>query len=271
MYKKNDIKATRKLASDNKYKTWIRDLESNTPARYNADKRLLHTASGCAGKLVVFAVRLDSFVKHNQKETFFISTNSTESLNALRVSILKSMTNLPVSAEYLHRNVIELTDAYGRDTMLVLKYFGTDVMQRFFTLKKSLEQWSCRIPFMSEHAVDRITHLIARSFPSQVSKMLKSITQSYEHHLILTIKDTSKVEFHRIYNETNTENTLNIVKLNEYEAKRAYLLRYAAAGAAIQFQKLNQRLTSGLIALDIALPRNCTDWFEQLPNQLKKR
>jgi len=46
-------------ASDNTYEDHVRDIAAATPARYNADPGRLYEASGCAGKLAVFAVRLD--------------------------------------------------------------------------------------------------------------------------------------------------------------------------------------------------------------------
>ena len=45
----------------------IKDVNANSPARYNADKKRLYEASGCAGKLAVFAVRLDTFEKEKMK------------------------------------------------------------------------------------------------------------------------------------------------------------------------------------------------------------
>ena len=46
-------------ASDNTYEDRVRDIAAATPARYNADPGRLYEASGCPGKLAVFAVRLD--------------------------------------------------------------------------------------------------------------------------------------------------------------------------------------------------------------------
>ena len=60
-YDNEDILHTNKLASDNEYRSRIRDVDAHTPARFNADVRRLHGASGCAGKVVVFAVRLDTY------------------------------------------------------------------------------------------------------------------------------------------------------------------------------------------------------------------
>ena len=66
-----------KLASDNEYQERIRDVNAATPARFNADGRRLHGASGCAGKLAVFAVRLDTYPKPERNQVFYIGTNSS--------------------------------------------------------------------------------------------------------------------------------------------------------------------------------------------------
>ena len=60
-YTNSDIIKSKKLASDDKYIEIIRDVESKIPSRFNADKRLLYNASGSAGKIAVFAVRLDTY------------------------------------------------------------------------------------------------------------------------------------------------------------------------------------------------------------------
>ena len=56
-YNKDQIQFPDKLASDNEYQDRIRDINANSPARFNADERRLNGASGCAGKIAVFAVR----------------------------------------------------------------------------------------------------------------------------------------------------------------------------------------------------------------------
>ena len=41
-YSKDSIQYPNKLASDNKYQKQVRDINSSTPARFNADGRRLH-------------------------------------------------------------------------------------------------------------------------------------------------------------------------------------------------------------------------------------
>ena len=53
----------------------MRDVEADTPSRFNADQRRLHEASGSAGKLAVFAVRVDTFAKPQSEQVFYVGTN----------------------------------------------------------------------------------------------------------------------------------------------------------------------------------------------------
>ena len=48
----------------------VRDIDANTPARFNADGRRLYEASGCAGKIAVLAVRLDTYPIPNRSQVF---------------------------------------------------------------------------------------------------------------------------------------------------------------------------------------------------------
>src|SRR5690606_9516140 len=79
---------TGKLASDPDYQTLIRDIEAPTPARYNNDPRLLHDAAGSAGKLCVFAVRLDTFPAAGSSRVFYIGSNDHLELTRIRRHIL---------------------------------------------------------------------------------------------------------------------------------------------------------------------------------------
>ena len=108
-----------KLASDSKYQNRVRDIESNTPARFNADKRRLYESSGCAGKLAVFAVRLDTFEKSKKERVFYIGTNNPDQLTILRKKILSNFSRLPDMGEYIHRSYFDGSDKYCKDTFLL--------------------------------------------------------------------------------------------------------------------------------------------------------
>ena len=87
------------LSSDTEYVDWVRDIKSDIPARFNADSRRLFEASGCAGKVAVFAVRTDTFPKPNNEKIFYLGTNDPKKLTTLRKDILTSFDILPDMAE----------------------------------------------------------------------------------------------------------------------------------------------------------------------------
>jgi D-lactate dehydrogenase len=105
--------AADRSASDHGYVDHVREIDADTPARFNADPARLFEASGSAGKVMVFAVRLDTFEK-DETRVFYIGTNDPGELTALRRAILGSFANLPVAGEYMHRHVSTLPHATAR-------------------------------------------------------------------------------------------------------------------------------------------------------------
>ena len=83
-----DVQHDGRHAHDHDYVTRVRDVDADTPARYNADPDRLFESSGCAGKLAVFAVRLDTFPAEKRQQVFYIGTNQPEVLTEIRRHIL---------------------------------------------------------------------------------------------------------------------------------------------------------------------------------------
>ena len=69
-FDRRELPDTGKLASDREYIARVKDVDASTPSRFNADKRRLYEASGCACKLAVFAVRLDTYPIAAKDQTF---------------------------------------------------------------------------------------------------------------------------------------------------------------------------------------------------------
>ena len=103
-----DLEPTNKRASDTEYHRRVRDVDADSPARFNADKRRLYEAAGCAGKLAVFAVRLDTYPINQNEQTFYIGTNDPHALTELRRHILTEFDSLPVSGEYMQRDCFDV-------------------------------------------------------------------------------------------------------------------------------------------------------------------
>ena len=149
-----DFQPTDKRASDDSYADRVRDVDANTPARFNADPRTLHEASGCAGKLAVFAVRLDTFPLETGEKVYYVGTNSTADLSALRRRLLTEMDPLPISAEYLHRDIFDIARVYGKDTLLLIHWLGTDALPAIFKLKGQMDGVFDRIPILPKNLID---------------------------------------------------------------------------------------------------------------------
>ena len=141
-YNKDQIKYPDKLASDNEYHHRVRDVDADTPARYNADGRRLYGASGCAGKIAVFAVRLDTYPIPKSQQVFYIGTNNPYTLSKIRRHVLSKFKNLPKSGEYLHRDCYDAAKKYSKDTFVIIDKMGTNFIPKLFELKRKVDRIS---------------------------------------------------------------------------------------------------------------------------------
>lgn len=83
-YRPEDIEYSEHCcASDQRYVHDVAQVDADTPARFNADPSRLFEASGSAGKVCVFAVRLDTFEKI-PSQVFYIGSNQQDDLTAIR-------------------------------------------------------------------------------------------------------------------------------------------------------------------------------------------
>ena len=263
-----DIGSTEKLASDQDYATRVRDVDANTPARFNADPRRLHEASGCAGKLAVFAVRLDTFQQEGTNDVFYLGTNDTSKLSVLRRRLLSEMDELPVLAEYMHREIFNIAEKYGKDTFLLINWLGTQRLPAMFAMKGRINALCNRLPLLPGAITDRMMQLLSRLAPSHLPKRMRVFRDTYEHHLILKVGQAASGQAEAILADLFAGDDAGYFKCTEPEGKKALLHRFAAAGAAVRYAIVHDRDVEDILALDIALRRNDHDWWETLPKDL---
>src|SRR5690606_20085568 len=110
-------------ASDKHYAEHVRDVDADTPARFNADPSRLFEASGSAGRLCLFAVRLDTFPRETGT-VFYIGSNTPDDLTAIRRHLLTGLPSLPIAGEYIHRTAYDIGERYGKDTFLLINHLG---------------------------------------------------------------------------------------------------------------------------------------------------
>ncbi|WP_170789192.1 D-lactate dehydrogenase [Ruegeria lacuscaerulensis] len=259
--------ATNKRASASDYAQIVRDVDAETPARYNADKAKLFETAGSAGKMAVFAVRLDTFAKNEAEQVFYIGTNSPDDLAELRRHILSQFASLPVSAEYMQRDVFDITKAYGKDTVWMIDKLGTDRLPMFFALKGAVDARLRRIPFL-RNFTDRFMQAAVSLLPQVLPKRMIEYREAYEHHLILKMKDDGIEAIRNWLPGFFEGRDAGFFECTPREAKIAGLHRFAAAGAAVRYMAIHADEVEDIIALDVALRRNDRDWLEVLPPEI---
>src|SRR6516164_3919084 len=267
-FSEDDIDYSAGRASDNTYGERVRNIEAATPARFNADPGCLHEASGCAGKLAVFAVRLDTFPKEEGEKLYYIGTDNPADLTVLRRRVLSEFAELPISGEYLHRDMFDVAHVYGKDTVLMIHWLGTDYLPKFFGLKGLLDARLNKMRFVPRNLVDRTMQLLGRMLPEALPARIIAFRQRYEHHLILRVEESCAGETEALLEELFGRDGWFLC--DAAEAKKAMLHRFVAAGAAVRYHAVHEREVEGIIALDIALRRNDDEWLEKLPPELEK-
>ncbi len=263
-----DVRHDGRHGHDHDYVTRVRDVEADTPARYNADPDRLFESSGCAGKLAVFAVRLDTFPAAKNQQVFYIGTNQPQVLTEIRRHILANFANLPVAGEYMHRDIYDIAERYGKDTFLMIDKLGTDKMPLFFTLKGRTDALLEKVPLFKPHFTDRTMQKLTRVFPAHLPPRMKSWRDKYEHHLLLKMAGDGVSEAQNWLSDYFKTAEGGFFACTPEEGSKAFLHRFAAAGAAIRYQAVHADEVEDILALDIALRRNDDDWFEHLPPEI---
>ncbi len=266
-YDKNSSMPQGSKASDTDYTTILRDVEAATPARYNNDSRLLYEVAGCAGKLAVFALRLDTYAENGSEKVFYIGTNDPADLTELRRRILSEFETLPVLAEYMHRDCFDIAAKYGKDTLVLIDKLGTDRLPMFFALKGVVDARLNKIA-LTRGFTDKFMQLAARLWPQHLPKFLHEYRDRFEHHLILKMHDGGIEEAAKLLPELFDGRDADFVTCSAREAKIAGLHRFAAAGAAVRYGHVHANEVEDILALDIALRRNDRDWEEKLPAEI---
>jgi D-lactate dehydrogenase len=268
-YSDKDIEDTNLKASDTEYHSRVREIDSPSPARFNADKRRLHEASGCAGKLAVFAARLDTYPKPNAEAVFYIGTNDTQVLTRLRRHILAEFENLPVSGEYMHSEIYDISKNYGKDTLVLIDKLGTDRLPSIFAMKGWVDARLSKIPLLPSNLTDRFMQVVTKLWPNVLPDRMERFRNDYEHHLILKMRDGGVEEAEAFLETFFQKEEGSYFSCTPREGKIAGLHRFAAAGAAVRYQAVHSNQVEDILALDIALRRDDRDWFEQLPKDIE--
>ncbi|MEN5364156.1 D-lactate dehydrogenase [Brevundimonas intermedia] len=246
----------------------VRQVDATTPARFNADPSRLFEASGSAGHVMVFAVRLDTFPASVGASVFYIGVNDPSELTVLRRRALSEAPELAISAEYIHREAFDLADAYGRDTVFAIRALGASRLPLLFRAKTWLDRIAGRL-VPGRRISDRLLQAVGRWLPDPVPARLRAFRRRYEHHLILKVSASAR-DYHRaLLDELFPSGSGAMFECAPGEAELAMLHRFAVAGAAVRRRAVDPDHVGEIVALDVALPRNATQWFEVLPPDIE--
>lgn len=272
-YTDNDVNPNAGLGHDHHYCDHVRQIDADTPARYNADPSRHYEASGSAGRLMVFAVRLDTFPLEEKTAVFYIGTNDTNELDDIRRHILGTFKHLPISGEYIHRDAFDIAAVYGKHLFLAIQKLGTDTIPRLYAFKNFVDRIVRKIPFFPNSFSDWFAVNVCKLLPKHLPKSMRDYRDRYEHHLILKMSDDGIAEaeaFLKEYFADSEKRSGSYFRCDDKEAEAAMLHRFATAGAATVYRNVHTKTVEDLVALDIALRRNDKEWFETLPESISQ-
>lgn len=253
-------------ASDHRYAHDVTQVDENTPARFNADPSRLYEASGSAGKVCVFAVRLDTFEKI-PSQVFYVGTNTQQDLTAIRRFLLTGLARLPIAGEYIHRVAYDIGAEYGKDTFMFIEKFGTAKVPAAFAMKDKVDGYLEKVGMKG--LSDKVLQMLSKFLPSHLPKRMNEFRDLYEHHLVLRIENQDVEQVQQfLQHYFSSHNTGNYFLCTEEEGRKAFLHRFAVAGAAIRYRDTHRSEVEDIVALDIALRRNDREWVETLPKEM---
>ena len=267
-YSDTDVQHPDARASDNEYDDRVRDVDSDTPSRFNNDGRRLHEASGCAGKLAVFAVRLDTFPIPEKKQVFYVGSNDAAVFTKVRRDILSTFKNLPDSGEYLHRDCYDVSKKYGKDMFIVISKLGAKFIPKLFAFKRKFDAFTDKLGFLPNKMSDRVMQYMSYLFPRHLPKRMEEYRDKYQHHWILEMSNDGVDEAKAYLDEFFKTNEGSYFECTQEEADKAILHRFVAGGAIGRYHVMHSKEVGAMMTIDVALRRNDPDWFEVLPKEI---
>jgi D-lactate dehydrogenase len=264
-----DVTAPPEDSTGTDYADHVREI-ADTPARYNANPKFLFEASGCAGKLMVFAVRTRTFPLEKDKATFYIGTDRPADLEALRRTFLAADGPLPISGEYMSSHAFDLAAEYGKDTYVSLKHAGSRTLVRMFALKSWANGVFEKLPGFGPSVADEISQKLFGLIPEKLPKRLLDFRDRFAHHLLLVVSGSEREATQRLLTEffAAPDHEGEFFECDADEAQSATLIRFGVASAAGRYFTMHREEASAMVTFDVALRRDDEDWLEVLPPEI---
>tara|TARA_B100000780_G_scaffold87883_1_gene60483 strand:+ start:1821 stop:3512 length:1692 start_codon:yes stop_codon:yes gene_type:complete len=270
-YNNSDILNPQKLASDDKYSEIVRGIDESTPARFNADKRLLYSASGSSGKVAVFAVRLNTYTAPKKSKIFYVGSNNQDDFWKIRRDILSDFKELPRLGDYMHRDCYDAAKKYSKDTFIVIEKLGTNFLPSLFEFKRIVDIIAEKVKFLPEKFSDKLMQFLSNFWPNHLPKKMELFRDQFEHHWIIEMTNEGINEAETYFKDFFKDKEGDFFICNSNEGKKAMLHRYVSASAIGRYQALNKKNIGEMMSLDIAFPRNEKNWLEILPKEINDK
>ncbi|MED5511044.1 MAG: D-lactate dehydrogenase [Pseudomonadota bacterium] len=270
-YTAQDIQFPNKRASDDEYHERVRQVDEDTPARFNNDGRRLHEVSGCAGKLAVFAVRMDTYPIAQKEQVFYIGTNDASVLATMRRDILSGFKNLPVSGEYLGRDYYDVCKKYGKDTFLVIDKLGSKYIPKLFAMKRSVDRIAGKFKFLPSKLSDIMMQYLSYLWPNHLPKRMEEYRDRFAHHWILEMNNDGVDEARAYLTEFFKNHDGDFFECTKREGEKAILNRFVAGGAVGRYHIMKRKQFGPMMTIDVALRRNEEQWLEVLPPEIEDK
>ena len=270
-YTSSDILKSKKLGSDDKYSEIVRGIDENTAARFNADNRLLYSASGSAGKIAVFALRLDTYKAPKKSKVFYVGSNNQDDFWKIRREILSNFKELPRLGDYMHRDCYDAAKKYSKDTFIVIEKLGTNFLPSLFEFKRIVDIIAEKVKFLPEKFSDKLMQFLSNFWPNHLPKKMEAFRDQFEHHWIIEMTDEGINEAEIYFKDFFKNKKGDFFICNSHEGKKAMLHRYVSASAIGRYQALNKKNIGEMMSLDIAFPRNEKNWLEILPQDINDK
>lgn len=252
------------------YAAILRNVDADTPTRYNGNVQYLHDSSGSAGKIAVFAVRLSTFDASDRTRTFYIGTNDETELVALRRYLLEGLSELPLQAEYIHRNAFDLTVRYAKHMYWAINRFGPEALPQLMANKA---KWDIRVKnlkVLPANFVDKVLQFANNVTPKGVAPRILDYRERFEHHLMIKAEARHADELQRLLHTFFCDRSGQYFACDAREERDAFLVRFGVGGCTISYCDFKGINTDQrLIAFDVALRRNDTEWRIKLPQALQ--
>jgi D-lactate dehydrogenase len=149
--------------------------------------------------------------------------------------------------------------------VLAISWLGTRRLPAFFAAKRYIDGLCERSGLFPSSLSDRVLQWIGQRLPSHLPPRIRACHRDCDHHLLLLVEGADAERYAALLRDFFADQPGDYFGCTPAEQERAMLHRFAVAGAAVRYRDLHKDEVEDIVALDVALRRNDTDWDDALP------